>query len=578
MAAEEIIGIKDGKFVFDEHKLSQILKKVPADTEIGVISIAGEFRKGKSFLLNFFLQYLQHRINYSSRQFGADKLPPWLKDVEKSQGFKFMAGRNRETTGIIVWNEPFLIQMKNEKELAVLLIDSQGLYDQQTSANDNVRLFTMVSMMSSTLMVNTPQQINSKQLSELRYFLNYAATSISIGSNSKLLQTLLFVVRDYENAEQLGYEAGQDLIDGFFKETTVNDIKETSGALKKGFKKISAFCLPHPGKRVIKSDFNGKLNEIDQDFLFNMAHLISSVVDDLEPRNLVYNLSTSDFVNHIQSIVKNFNEGLTPFEIVRLQQGKALQAIGDKIDRTVSTYTDQLVKNLEAKAESLQTSQYSDSQLREVIENVNLHTVEQILQEASSIIPNDFVLQIGDTQSDRKKAGELLREKITQRYQEILPQLLNQAKTKQRQRQLELEVLRKTEETEREKQKIIAQAEENRRLVEQMNLSRAETEMRLIEIQKDTRNQMDILMKANESVVNALKDELHEVQIREQNNREAWMKEMEKQEKRSREHRDAMMRTYEKTVNGLRDQIKDLANRPPPPPVVIRESKPCCIS
>ena len=572
-----IIDIQDGKFVLFEEDFRKIISKVPDQTEIAVISIAGEFRKGKSFLLNFFLQYLEYRRKCNPKPIVPGQTPEWMKNIRKNDGFQFKSGRTRETTGINVWSEPYVIQTKAGKDIAIIVMDSQGLYDQETSANDNVKLFTMVSMMSSTLMMNTPQQINFKQLSELRYFLNYASTTVSVGEGLKLLQTLLFVIRDFDLEGQYGYSMGQDLLDGFLK-SRQEDIREITDKLHKGFKKMSAFCLPHPGKNATQSDFDGDLNKINPQFLDNLTQLVSSVVDNVEPRKTAYVLTSTDFVDYMKSIIKNFNEGLTPYEIVRLQQGEALQAIGDKIDRTVNNYTDQLVKNLEAKAESLQTSQYSDDQLLDVIENVNLHTVEQILQEASSTIPDDFVLQIGATQSDRKKAGELLREKITQRYQEVLPQLLNQAKTKQRERQLEVEVQQKTEETEREKEKIIAQAEENRRLVEQMNLSQAETEMRLIEIQKDTRNQMDVLMKANESVVNALKDELREVQIREQNNRETWMKEMEKQEKQSREHRDAMMRTYEDTVNGLRDQIKDLANRPPPQPTVIKESSSCCIS
>ena len=484
MAAEVIIGIKYGKFVLDEQKLRQILNKVPADTEIGVISIAGEFRKGKSFLLNFFLQYLQHRRSYSFNQFGSINLPPWLKDVEKSQGFRFMAGRNRETTGIIVWNEPFLIRMKNQKELAILLIDSQGLYDQETSANDNVRLFTMVSMMSSTLMVNTPQQINSMQLSELKYFLKYAATSISTGSDSKLLQTLLFVVRDYQNEDQLGYDAGQHLIDGFFKKATIYDFKETAEALKKGFKKISAFCLPHPGKPVTKPDFNGKLNRIDEDFLVNMAQLVSSVVDDLEPRNLVYNLTTSDFVNHIKSIIGCFNQGLTPFEIARLQQSQGLQAILDKIEKVVNNYQDRLERVLNDSASWIKHTT-TDTEIMWMIEKHSSTVAQELVQKSVDLFPYNLVLYLGKDANDPKKSGEVLKKKLEKRFTDIKSRLFIQGTEVRKLAELKHQVEEKKQQFEEAIVREAVRCEEQKVIIRQLEATVKDLQDKIVKLKAE---------------------------------------------------------------------------------------------
>ena len=484
MAAEVIIGIKYGKFVLDEQKLRQILNKVPADTEIGVISIAGEFRKGKSFLLNFFLQYLEHRRNYTLNLFGGNNLSPWLKDVEKSKGFRFMAGRNRETTGIILWNEPFLIRMKNQKNLAILLIDSQGLYDQETSANDNVRLFTMVSMMSSTLMVNTPQQINSMQLSELKYFLKYAATSISTVSDVKLLQTLLFVVRDYQNEDQLGYEAGQHLIDGFFKNATIYDFKETAEALKKGFKKISAFCLPHPGKPVTKSDFNGQLNKIDQDFLVNMAQLISSVVDDLEPRNLVYNLTASDFVNHIKSIIGCFNQGLTPFEVARLQQSQGLQAITDKIDKVANNYQDRLEKILIDSASWINHAT-TDTEIMQMIEKHGSIVAQELVKKSVDLFPYNLVLYLGKDANDRKTSGEVLKIKLEKRFTDIKSRLFIQGTEVRKLAELKHQVDQKKQQFEEAIIREAARCEEQKTIIRQLEATVKDLQDQIVKLKAE---------------------------------------------------------------------------------------------
>ena len=67
------------------------------------MSVAGAFRKGKSFLLDFLLRYLQRG--------GGEK---WMGDDEEElTGFSWRGGAERETTGVLVWSEPFVVQ--NEK-------------------------------------------------------------------------------------------------------------------------------------------------------------------------------------------------------------------------------------------------------------------------------------------------------------------------------------------------------------------------------------------------------------------------------------------------------------------------------
>lgn len=53
------------EFDLDEEKLREILLNPKIqDKKVAVISVAGAFRKGKSFILNFFLRYLSAKVCY----------------------------------------------------------------------------------------------------------------------------------------------------------------------------------------------------------------------------------------------------------------------------------------------------------------------------------------------------------------------------------------------------------------------------------------------------------------------------------------------------------------------------------
>lgn len=107
-------------FALNDAELAQILLRPDVcDRKVAVISVAGAFRKGKSFLLNFFLRYLQNRDRTAESWFGGDQ--------EALEGFSWRGGSERDTSGILVWKEPFFVKLANGETIVVLLMDTQGL-------------------------------------------------------------------------------------------------------------------------------------------------------------------------------------------------------------------------------------------------------------------------------------------------------------------------------------------------------------------------------------------------------------------------------------------------------------------
>lgn len=66
--AVSIVGKnEDGNFTSNFAEVEQILMDPKVkDLKVAVISIVGKYRKGKSFLLNFFLRYLNSKVKNSS--------------------------------------------------------------------------------------------------------------------------------------------------------------------------------------------------------------------------------------------------------------------------------------------------------------------------------------------------------------------------------------------------------------------------------------------------------------------------------------------------------------------------------
>lgn len=300
------------KFELDIETL-QIFFDVNVDPEcdISIISIAGALRKGKSFMLNFFLRYL--RASVEDQENGE-----WINLNEPfDNGFHWKNGSTADTSGILIWPEVFY-QLNNQGErTAIILMDTQGVFDRTCTIQENILIFAFSTMLSSVQIFNISQLIQEDNLQYLQLFAEYGRLA-SETSTRKPFQKLLFLVRDWQDDENYPYglTGGQQYLNVCLENVNDQDedLRELRRNIKSFFEELGCFLMPHPGLRI-SNGFNGDLNLLEAVFVDTLKEFVGNVFSN---NNLITKkingerLIARDLLNYITSFWTVFEDTLTP--------------------------------------------------------------------------------------------------------------------------------------------------------------------------------------------------------------------------------------------------------------------------
>nr|XP_044993415.1 atlastin-2 isoform X1 [Jaculus jaculus] len=292
----------DHNFELDEGALEQILlQERVRDLHVVVVSVAGAFRKGKSFLLDFMLRYMYNQDSQS-----------WIGgNNEPLTGFTWRGGCERETTGIQVWNEVFVIDRPNGTKVAVLLMDTQGAFDSQSTIKDCATVFALSTMTSSVQVYNLSQNIQEDDLQHLQLFTEYGRLAME-EIYQKPFQTLMFLIRDwsYPYEHSYGLDGGKQFLEKRLqvKQNQHEELQNVRKHIHNCFSNLGCFLLPHPGLKVATNpSFDGRLKDIDEDFKRELQNLVPLL---LAPENLVEKeisgckVTCRDLVEYFKAYIK----------------------------------------------------------------------------------------------------------------------------------------------------------------------------------------------------------------------------------------------------------------------------------
>ncbi|TYZ63578.1 hypothetical protein PybrP1_009896 [[Pythium] brassicae (nom. inval.)] len=361
--ARQIVSINDEgtNFELDEDALREIFHKVPEDMKVAIVSVVGAFRTGKSFVLDLFLRYLRHASHGRVLKEGVEAVEgeawkDWVRaGVEGSgeaklegnsnqeqthgeKGFSWRAGRKRNTTGIWMWEAPFLRKSASGEDIAVFLIDTQGMFDSETSQMLTASIFGLSTLLSSYQIYNVDKRVQEDNLQHLALFTEYgrmalfgrsedpmpavlekslmtmSSRSVSSvkdkdesdsggndndgndndndndddDSGPRPFQRLDFLVRDWQDfsRKQTIQEKRADMatyMNELLASRKQKDLADTREQISSCFEKVACFLLPHPGHEVTEREYDGSVDAIDPRFL----ELLTTYLDDVfDPRHL----------------------------------------------------------------------------------------------------------------------------------------------------------------------------------------------------------------------------------------------------------------------------------------------------
>ncbi|XP_075784960.1 uncharacterized protein LOC112544696 [Pelodiscus sinensis] len=257
---------EDGGLILDEEALSRCLEQGGVGgAPVCLVSVIGEQRRGKSFLLNCLLRRLR------SPEAGDTA---WMEPEDEALGgFESCTGKANVTKGVWIWGQPLWVQEQGRK-VAVFLVDTEGCLDLQRDMETSIKLSVFSILLSSYWIFNISSTFTRLEADYLEMFLR-VAKEVGGTCNLPSIQPLDLLVRDWQLSEPCGAAGGQEYL-----RDIARDLEATAEQplLLEALQASGTRCylLPHPGTRFTKSGA-GTPHDMEPDFRQHLCDYVSSL-------------------------------------------------------------------------------------------------------------------------------------------------------------------------------------------------------------------------------------------------------------------------------------------------------------
>lgn len=369
----------------------EILRGIPKP--IAVVGVAGQYRTGKSYLLNKII-------------------------LNRNTGFPVGSTTNACTKGIWMWGRPLKGQTKEGKQVNVIVLDSEGLGSIEEGSNHDSRIFALVMLLSSCFIYNSMGSIDENALDCLSLIVDLTkhiqikcsgSEDIDYEDFAFYMPSFLWVVRDF--SLELVNKDGQKLTQKQYLEHALVEVKgftEQIEAKNKIRRLVSAFfqdrdccTLVRP---VLEESALRNVEKLPQDqlrleFVEEMLALRGQVLQGAKVKSLENAELTGEmFAELAGSYLKAFNEQQVPVietcwtYICRAQCQKAFDSALDLYEREMESAFQHLwpmgkqaLRNLSKDCQELATKEYRDTAVGECVEEYSKQLLEELKKKYSAI-------------------------------------------------------------------------------------------------------------------------------------------------------------------------------------------------
>ena len=316
-----------GEFIIEE-EARKCLENI--NVPIAVVGIGGQYRTGKSYLLNI--------LKHGAGQLSNDNMNDSATDSEKKNSTASISGFNIGhsvqacTKGIWLWGEPVYI---DGKKMAVLFLDTEGLGSVKASATQDARIFALTLLITSYFVYNSRGTIDSSAIDKLSLVVNLTkqihirSTVDGKETDVKELQqyvpSFMWVVRDFTlQLKKMGAN-GRSLTSRDYLDHALKDQK---GMSKDVFKKNtvrrmlrSVFpekdCVtlvrPIAEEEKLKDLSSVPWDELRDEFKSGITRLRDKIFSNLQPKKLFGKpLTGTMLLELVDSYINAFNTGGFP--------------------------------------------------------------------------------------------------------------------------------------------------------------------------------------------------------------------------------------------------------------------------
>ena len=309
------------KFIISK-EAKKIISNPEKNKKIGIISLVGKYRTGKSFLLN--------RVIINNKD-------------NKNEGFAVGPTIKPCTKGIWLWSEPLIIENKNNNEpFPVYLIDTEGLGAYDEEINHDSKIFLIAILISSLFIYNSFGTIDEAALSNLSFILNLSK-SLKLRNNlqntdednnhnniigeenelAKYFPCLFWLLRDFvlklEDSEGNPISSKQYLENSLMEQEGTTDTILEKNLIRKKIKSyfLERDCFPMVRPVENEKDLQNLMNlseeEIRPEFVSQSNHLREMIYSTVKPKNFGGKILSGEMlIELVESIINSINDGAIP--------------------------------------------------------------------------------------------------------------------------------------------------------------------------------------------------------------------------------------------------------------------------